>query len=81
MITHQTGYSRVSKSPIIAPVAPGQWDDNFVYACAVTRIGGVLHLFYGGGRRVGANPRLEMEIGLATSPDGVTWGKRRCGGT
>jgi hypothetical protein len=76
MITHEQGYNRVSNSPIVAPGASGQWDDHFIYACAVTRVDGVLHLFYGGARNVGANPRLEMEVGLATSTDGVTWAKQ-----
>lgn len=75
-VDHEKGYCRLSASPIVAPGASGAWDDHFVYACAVTKVSGVYHLFYGGGRNVGVNPRLEMEVGLATSPDGVTWTKQ-----
>lgn len=76
MIDHETGYLRVSANPIVAPGASGAWDDHFVYACAVTKVDGVYNLFYGGGRNVGVNPRLEMEVGLATSCDGVKWTKQ-----
>lgn len=75
--THENGYVKDAGNPIIAPGAPGEFDDWMVYSVAPIEKDGVIYAFYGGGRNVGSEPRHMSDIGLATSADdGATWIKQ-----
>lgn len=62
-------YSKALNNPVIPLGTSGQWDDFYVYSPAVLSEGGNTYMLYGGTRDFGANPRIEMEIGLALSTD------------
>lgn len=70
-------YVKDQPTAVIPLGAGGQWDDYYVYAAAAIREGGTISVLYGGTQNFGANPRIEMEIGLATSADnGRTYAKQ-----
>ncbi|MBI2933092.1 MAG: hypothetical protein HYY16_15720 [Planctomycetes bacterium] len=57
-------------TPVLAPGPAGSWDSEAVGMTAVTFDGTTYRLWYFGQSAAGAS-----QIGLATSPDGVTWTK------
>jgi len=57
-------------NPILAPGKPGSWDELFVGVPQVIRHDSIFYLFYMGGNEAG-----QMAVGLATSKDGLRFGK------
>jgi len=76
----QTGYatspdgitwSKHPNNPVL-PVSPGQWDAVAAIVGSVIFEDGFYHMWYSG---TSGDPFSGIEIGYATSPDGVTWTK------
>jgi predicted GH43/DUF377 family glycosyl hydrolase len=62
-------WKKLEENPILKPGPPGSWDHAGVLYCKVVRVYGTWFMWYSG--RDGSTSR----IGLATSPDGITWRK------
>ncbi|MGD8414957.1 MAG: family 43 glycosylhydrolase [Candidatus Latescibacterota bacterium] len=63
---------------------PGGWDSYGLWAPHVIRSGNTYYMFYTGADGPGADPGTKQRIGLATSPDLMTWTRfpgNRCPGT
>jgi predicted GH43/DUF377 family glycosyl hydrolase len=56
-------------NPVMALGAPGSWDDWLLSTPWVMKVGNSYYMYYGG------NDGAVARIGLATSPDGITWTK------
>ncbi len=58
----------------LQPGPPGSWDDASTWTGSVVRHGDLWHLLYTGTSH--ADDRLVQRVGMATSPDLLTWTKR-----
>ena len=54
--------------PVLYPGTAGEWDEEFVALPSVVYDGSMYHMWYGNA----VNEEL-VNIGYATSPDGITW--------
>ena len=61
----------VPANPILRPGARGEWDEWAVMSMSVVRVGRTFHLYYEGG----ATGVGDLQVGHATSTDGLTWTK------
>ncbi len=60
--------------PVLEPGGPADWDAGNFYLRTVVKVDGIYHLFYGG-HREGAAFLEELDVGHATSTDGIVWQK------
>ncbi len=67
----QTTWTKDEGNPVLAPGAPGEWDQGGVVSGAVLFDGTTYHLWYAGVR----TQWPDVDVGHATSPDGITWTK------
>lgn len=58
-------------TPVLGPGADWTWDEYGPVHASVVRDGGAYRMYYGSGSGTGG--QSQGGIGLATSPDGVTW--------
>ena len=63
-------WSKSLANPVLSPGTSGEWDEGWVESPSVVKVGSTFHMLYSG-----VNLVSEYRIGLATSPDGVTWTK------
>lgn len=70
--TSSDGITWTKYGSILERGASGAWDDNLIHHPVVIKHNGTYYLFYSG---VQAPSGLRHQIGLATSPDGITWTK------
>ncbi len=66
----ETGWTKYEGNPVLPKGSPGQWDAGAAGPPVVAFDGTTYRMWYGGG-----SGSLTQNIGLATSPDGVTWTK------
>ncbi|MCK4652818.1 MAG: T9SS type A sorting domain-containing protein [Candidatus Cloacimonetes bacterium] len=66
----QTEWTKYEGNPVLDPGPPGAWDENVVVHPSVLFDGTTYHMWYS--NYVNA---LCVNIGYATSPDGITWTK------
>jgi hypothetical protein len=59
-------------TPVLTTGSPGEWDSGFVAPSAVIATDEGYFMYYTAGMQFGVPPQL---IGMATSPDGITWAK------
>jgi predicted GH43/DUF377 family glycosyl hydrolase len=64
---------QVDAEPVLTPGSSGSWDEQIVMAPRVVQTDGGYVMYYEGGSSAGFG---SAQIGMATSPDGVTWTKR-----
>ena len=70
-----------ANNPVLAPGAPGEWDAGALGSMSVVKVGAVLHMYYeawgvrGKGAADTQQDYTSLQIGHATSPDGVSWTK------
>jgi beta-lactamase class A len=62
-------------SPVVVPGAPGDWDDATISEAKVVYDGQTFHLWYAGRRRGPPGLKMPMDLGYATSSDGIHWQK------
>jgi predicted GH43/DUF377 family glycosyl hydrolase len=67
----QTPWTKDPANPVLEAGNPGEWDQGGVAPGAVLFDGGIYHMWYAGIR----TQWPDVDIGYATSPDGVTWTK------
>ncbi|MBS1241887.1 MAG: Laminin sub domain 2, partial [Gemmatimonadetes bacterium] len=67
----QTPWTKDVDNPVLAGGGPGEWDQGGVACGAAIFDGTTYHLWYAGIR----TQWPDIDIGYATSPDGVTWTK------
>ena len=70
----QTEWTNDPADPLLGPGAPDDWDAGAFYPTALLEVDGIYHLYYTG-HRDGAGWLEEIDIGHATSTDGVVWVK------
>ena len=64
-------WNTIGSNPVLSPGIPGSWDDYSVVPSAVIKAGGQYRLYY-----MGCRTLYDMvNIGLATSTDGINWVK------
>ena len=68
--TSPDGITWTKYGAVLSRGASGAWDDDFVHHPCVVKHNGVYYMFYAGSR-----PGMNYKIGLATSPDGITFTK------
>jgi hypothetical protein len=62
---------RPQTTPVLPVGAGGSWDAFWVQIHSIVKVGSTYYAYYGGA----ANSSVLWKIGLATSPDGITWTK------
>jgi|GEM_PF-1278818 len=62
-------------SPLVLPGQSGAWDDAVISEAKVIFDGQTYHMWYAGRWRHPKGLKTPMDIGYATSADGVTWNK------
>ncbi|NOZ84700.1 MAG: family 43 glycosylhydrolase [Deltaproteobacteria bacterium] len=62
-------WERSPQNPVLPPGKPGAWDQSWVESPTVIHLGDTYYMWYSGVDW----SRASFAIGLATSPDGVTW--------
>ena len=67
----QTPWTKDPANPVLEAGNPGEWDQGGVLSGAVLFDGAIYHMWYAGIR----TQWPDVDIGYATSPDGVTWTK------
>ena len=67
-----TGPWTREEQPVLRLGSKGEWDSGFVFPFSVIATGEGYRLYYGG---VGDSGEAVGMLGLATSPDGITWTK------
>ena len=67
----QTTWTKFAGNPILDVGAAGSWEDYGVYGQSILYDQGIYKMWYNGSN---GQPWI-LEIGYATSPDGVTWTK------
>lgn len=72
--TNPDNWDRYAGNPIITPGAGGSWDANWVAPVHVMKVGNEYWMYYAGSDSGGASGD-PIHIGLAISPDGLTWTK------
>lgn len=65
-LTHQ--WKKYSGNPVLAVGAAGKWDDWWVAIHSIWKEGSTYYAYYNG-----CKSNTNMQIGLATSTDGITW--------
>jgi predicted GH43/DUF377 family glycosyl hydrolase len=65
--TDGIGWTKHPQNPVLRPGGPGSWDANSVTEAGFFVANGRYYMLYGAGP--------STPIGLATSPDGITWTK------
>ena len=68
----QTEWVEYEDNPVIDEWSPGEWDDGEKWLYEIIEVDGTYHLYYGG-RPVGGDYWTLVQIGHATSTDGVEW--------
>ncbi len=63
-------WTRFLTGPVLTSGAPGEWDENFIFAPAVIHEGGLYRMWY-----TGHDANWTGRFGYATSTDGITWTK------
>ena len=66
-----TRWQDAPENPIVRPGVKGEWDEWAVMSMSVVRVGDTFHLYYEGG----ASGVADLQVGHATSTDGLTWVK------
>lgn len=66
-------WTKDNNNPVLVKGTAGSWDENDVHAPCVMVIDNTYHMWYSGHR--GNNFSFDVQIGHATSPDGITWTK------
>ena len=61
-----------NREPILVAGRPGEWDSEFIMPDSIIATGGGYVMYYSGGA---GWPEGTTAIGMATSPDGLTWTK------
>jgi len=62
-------WTKYGNNPVLEPGQAGSWDEQWVGWCKVLFVNGRYHMWYSGGNGT------EIQIGHATSRDGITWQK------
>jgi len=70
----QTEWVDDPAEPLLGPGGPSDWDAANFWSVAMLKVDGTYHLYYTG-HRDGAGWLEEIDIGHATSADGVVWEK------
>ena len=70
--TSSDGLSWNKYGSVLERGAAGAWDDNLIHHPCVIKHNGIYYMYYSG---VKAPSGVRYQIGLATSPDGITWTK------
>jgi len=65
-----TVFGRSRNSPVLSVGAAGTWDDFWVMIHSIWKEGSTYYAYYNGRRS-----STQMQVGLATSTDGITWTK------
>jgi len=65
-------WTKYSGNPVLPRGQPGSWDESWAGNPVVLRVGSVYHMYYGGRKEVVSDPGI-IEIGHATSNDGISW--------
>jgi beta-lactamase class A len=68
-------WSEHPENPLIEPGAPGAWDDAVISEAKVIYDGQRFYMWYAGRRRDPEGLKTPVDVGYATSPDGVHWTK------
>jgi len=72
-------WAAYTNNPVLRPGAKGAWDAGALGSMTVLKAGDVFHMYYEAWSDRGANgdsvDYLTLQIGHATSPDGVNWTK------
>jgi beta-lactamase class A/predicted GH43/DUF377 family glycosyl hydrolase len=63
------------ESPVVEPGEAESWDDATISEAKVVYDGRTYHLWYAGRRRGPPGLKMPMDLGYATSDDGVDWSK------
>lgn len=63
-------WTRHGSQPVLSPGAPGDWDGLFIESPSVLYDGSLYYMWYSG-----IDTTWRVRIGVATSPDGITWTK------
>ena len=63
-------WTRFTQHPMLEPGLPGQWDDNELGPLCVVHFENSIHMWY-----TGWNYADYIQIGYATSPNGIDWTK------
>ena len=66
----QTDWTKYPNNPVLGPGPEGSWEEVGPEPMSILLIGSIYHMWYGG-----YNSEWVMEIGYATSPDGINWTK------
>lgn len=66
----QTEWTKYEGNPVLDPGPPGAWDDESIWKPSVLFDGTTYHMWYGN-----TTDGLWINIGYATSPDGIVWTK------
>jgi len=74
IVVAQTEWVDDPVEPVLEPGGPDDWDADNFYPSTVIEVEGSYHLYYGA-HREGAAFLEEINIGHATSTDGVVWEK------
>ncbi len=64
-------------NPVMVPGEAGAWDDAVISEAKVVWHDGMFHMWYAGRWRDPQGRKTPMDLGYATSPDGVHWSKYR----
>jgi predicted GH43/DUF377 family glycosyl hydrolase len=79
-IAHATSFDGVTwaryPQPVLEPGSPGEWDGIGLFMMNVVLYQDLYYMFYTGGQGDGMGDILPVQIGYATSPDGVNWARR-----
>lgn len=67
-------WQKQGDAPVLLNGANGAWDDYYVFAPCVIRVGDSLYMWYNGSEGYDV-PNTPYRIGLAVSSDGVIWTK------
>ncbi len=67
----QVHWNKFPGNPVMEKGLPGDWDRPLIAPSSVLYLDGVYHMWYWGGITV----TLKLQIGHATSPDGISWTK------
>lgn len=65
-------WTRPLSQPVLSPGSNGSWDGATISVGPVIKVDGIYRMYYGGRAMQGGY----TSIGLATSPDGITWTKK-----
>ena len=63
-------WTKYENNPVMVPGASGEWDDGLIGMHCVLFIDDTYHIWYSAG-----TDQSKLQIGYATSPNGITWTK------